>query len=89
MLRVVQTASAGEDTTPEEALAAPAFTWEELEEALTAIAASAQQREMTPALVAATRRRAPSLPRSQALREILSLAWVIADESVPATEAGA
>ena len=59
----------------------PSFSWMELEDALAGIAASQRQREMTPALVSATRKQAAFLPPLQVLREILSLAWVIADES--------
>lgn len=59
----------------------PSFSWAELETAMVEIAASPRQRAMAPALVAATRKQAPRLPRSQVLREILSLAWVLADES--------
>lgn len=66
---------------PDSEMATPGFTWAELEEALSSIAASERQRDMTPALVSATRKQAPFLPRSQVLREILSLAWVIADET--------
>jgi len=84
MLKVIE--KNGKDGDPsmggsESDKAMPSFTWAELEEALTSIAASERQREMTPALVSATRKQAPFLPRSQVLREILSLAWVIADES--------
>jgi len=82
MLKIVE--NSGPDTLvggPESEMVSPGFTWAELEEALSSIAASERQREMTPALVSATRKQAPFLPRSQVLREILSLAWVIADES--------
>jgi len=59
----------------------PAFSWAELEEALTSIAASPRQRDMTPDLISATRKQAPFMPPSQVLREVLCLAWVIADET--------
>lgn len=81
MLRNAETNGSDQRVDPAAELAAPPFTWGELEEALTSIAASPRQREMTPALVSATRKQAPFLPRSQVLREILSLAWVIADET--------
>jgi len=59
----------------------PDFTWAELEEALTTIAASPRQRDMAPDLVSATRKQAVFMPRSLVLREILCAAWVIADET--------
>lgn len=59
----------------------PTFSWAELEEALASIAASPRQRDMTPDLVSATRKQAAFMPRSQVLREVLCLAWVIADET--------
>ena len=59
----------------------PAFTWSELEEALVSIAASTRQRDMAADLVSATRKQAPFMPPSLVLREILCMAWVIADET--------
>lgn len=61
--------------------AMPAFTWAELEEALASIAASPLQREMAAHLVSATRKQAAFVPPAQVLREVLCLAWVIADET--------
>jgi len=81
MLKIVDKPTAGETLIPDPNAPMPSFTWAELEEAMASIAASPRQREMTPSLVSATRKQAPFLPRSQVLREILSLAWVIADES--------
>lgn len=81
MLKVVEKTPGGETPAPDPNAPMPSFTWLELEEAMASIAASPRQREMTSALVSATRKQAPFLPRSQVLREILSLAWVIADES--------
>lgn len=81
MLNIAPSSGREQPANPDTELAAPSFTWAELEEALTSIAASPRQREMTPSLVSATRKQAPFLPRSQVLREVLSLAWVIADES--------
>ena len=57
----------------------PDFTWADLEEAMTSIAASSRQREMAPDLVSATRKQAVFMPRSLVLREILCMAWVIAE----------
>ena len=59
----------------------PAFTWAELEDALTSIAASPMQRDMCAHLVSATRKQAAFMPTSLLLREILCMAWVIADET--------
>lgn len=81
MLKIVDKPQADEALIPGPNAPMPSFTWAELEEAMASIAASPRQREMTPSLVSATRKQAPFLPRSQVLREILSLAWVIADES--------
>ena len=81
MLKIVDKQPVGEAPIPDPNAPMPSFTWAELEEAMASIAASPRQREMTPSLVSATRKQAPFLPRSQVLREILSLAWVIADES--------
>jgi len=81
MLKVIENKDADPLAGGDPQIVMPSFTWAELEEAMTSIAASERQREMTPALVSATRKQAPYLPRSQVLREILSLAWVIADES--------
>lgn len=81
MLKIVENPTGAEHLIPDPNAPMPSFTWAELEEAMASIAASPRQREMTPSLVSATRKQAPFLPRSQVLREILSLAWVIADES--------
>lgn len=81
MLKIVERHPPRETPVPAADTPMPSFTWAELEEAMASIAASPRQRGMTPALVSATRKQAPFLPRSQVLREILSLAWVIADES--------
>jgi len=56
------------------------FSWEELEEELTFLAASDTQRSMVGSLISATRKQAAFLPKAQVLREILCLGWVIADE---------
>ena len=86
MLKIVDKPQADETLIPGPNAAMPSFTWAELEEAMASIAASPRQREMTPSLVSATRKQAPFLPRPQVLREILSLAWVIADESFGETQ---
>lgn len=81
MLKIVEEHDPNRRAIPDAETPMPSFTWAELEEAMASIAASPRQRDMTPSLVSATRKQAPFLPRSQVLREILSLAWVIADES--------
>jgi len=81
MLKIVETYDPERKPIPEADAPMPSFTWAELEEAMASIAASPRQRDMTHSLVSATRKQAPFLPRTQVLREILSLAWVIADES--------
>jgi hypothetical protein len=81
MLKIVDAEHHTPPSCPEATMPMPSFTWAELEEAMMSIAATAGQRDMTPALVSATRKQAPFLPPSEVLREILSLAWVIADES--------
>lgn len=81
MLKIVENRTDALAPIPQAETPMPCFTWAELEEAMASIAASPRQRDMTPALVSATRKQAPFLPRGQVLREILSLAWVIADES--------
>ena len=63
----------------------PAFTWAELEEALSSIAASPRQHGMVSDLVSATRKQARFMPPSLVLREVLCLAWVIADETFTET----
>jgi hypothetical protein len=86
MLKIVERTPAP-DRTPGLNEAMPSFSWGELQEAMEAIAASPRQREMVEALVSATRKQAPFLPQFQVLREILSLAWVVADESFGETPA--
>lgn len=81
MLKVIHSKQPNPALNPGADQAMPSFTWAELEEAMLTIAASSRQREMTPSLVSATRKQAPFLPRTQVLREILSLAWVVADET--------
>ena len=81
MLKIVQPSQPNPPVSPGADLAMPSFTWAELEEAMQTIAASPRQRDMTSSLVSATRKQAPFLPRTQVLREILSLAWVVADET--------
>ena len=81
MLKVVHSKQPTPAVNPGADEVMPSFTWVELEEAMLTIAASARQRDMTPSLVSATRKQAPFLPRTQVLREVLSLAWVVADES--------
>ena len=81
MLKIVEKRNGAPPPSPDAETPMPRFTWAEVEEAMASIAASPRQRDMTPALVSATRKQAPFLPRAQVLREILSLAWVIADES--------
>ena len=56
------------------------FSWAELEEELSFLAPTDVQRSLVPTLVSATRKQASFLPKAQVLREILCLAWVIADE---------
>ena len=59
----------------------PVWTWSQLEDALGEIAASRQQHDMIEALVSATRKQATYLPTGYILKEILCIAWVIADET--------
>jgi hypothetical protein len=59
----------------------PAWTWDELEEELTRLAASPAQRAMVEPLVSAVAKRTAVLSAGAVLREILCLATVIADES--------
>ena len=59
----------------------PVWTWSQLEDALGEIAASRQQHDMIEALVSATRKQAAYLPTGHILKEILCIAWVIADET--------
>lgn len=59
----------------------PVWTWSQLEDALSEIAASRQQHDMIEALVSATRKQATYLPTGHILKEILCIAWVIADET--------
>ena len=67
----------------------PIFSWEELQEQLEAIAATPVQRSVVATLVSGVRKQSPFLPPAQVLKEILCLAWVIADEEFqPGSEAG-
>jgi hypothetical protein len=59
----------------------PVWTWNQLEDALRELAASRQQQDMVESLVSATRKEARILPSGQDLKEILCIAWVIADET--------
>jgi hypothetical protein len=59
----------------------PAWTWDELEEELTRLAATPQQRAMVEPLVSAIAKRSAMLSAGAVLREILCLATVIADET--------
>ena len=59
----------------------PVWTWSQLEDALGEIAASRQQHDMIEALVSATRKQGTYLPSGHILKEILCIAWVIADET--------
>ncbi|MDP1738413.1 MAG: hypothetical protein Q8L23_13355 [Caulobacter sp.] len=59
----------------------PVWTWSQLEDALTELAASRQQHDMIESLVSATRKQARYLPSGHTLKEILCIAWVIADET--------
>jgi len=59
----------------------PIWTWSQLEDALSELAASRQQHDMIENLVSATRKQARYLPSGHILKEILCIAWVIADES--------
>lgn len=59
----------------------PVWTWSQLEDALGELAASRQQHDMVEALVSATRKQARYLPSGHTLKEILCIAWVIADET--------
>lgn len=59
----------------------PVWTWSQLEDALGEIAASRQQHDMIEALVSATRKQSTYLPSGHILKEILCIAWVIADET--------
>lgn len=58
----------------------PLWTWSQLEDALAELAASRQQHDMIETLVSATRKQARYLPSGHILKEILCIAWVIADE---------
>ncbi len=74
------------ETTPEPELWNPAadmpvWTWSQLEDALGELAASRQQHDMIENLVSATRKQARYLPSGHILKEILCIAWVIADET--------
>ncbi|MFZ5668804.1 MAG: hypothetical protein ACOY4K_04875 [Pseudomonadota bacterium] len=62
----------------------PVWTWSQLEDALGEIAASRQQHDMIETLVSATRKQARFLPTGHVLKEILCIAWVIADETFKA-----
>lgn len=81
MLKVVSSQEVAPPLNPGADQVIPSYTWAELEEAMLDIAASPRQRAMTASLIMATRKQAPHAPRSQVLREILSMAWVLADES--------
>lgn len=59
----------------------PVWTWSQLEDALSEIAASRHQHDMIETLVSATRKQARFLPSGHVLKEILCIAWVIADET--------
>lgn len=59
----------------------PVWTWSQLEDALGELAASRQQHDMIEALVSATRKQARYLPSGHILKEILCIAWVVADET--------
>ena len=59
----------------------PVWTWSQLEDALSELAASRQQHDMIENLVSATRKQARYLPSGHILKEILCIAWVIADET--------
>jgi hypothetical protein len=59
----------------------PVWTWNQLEDALRDLAASRQQQDMVESLVSATRKQARFLPSGHVLKEILCIAWVIADET--------
>ncbi len=59
----------------------PVWSWHQLEDALRDLAASRQQQEMVESLVSATRKQARYLPSGHVLKEILCIAWVIADET--------
>lgn len=59
----------------------PVWSWNQLEDALRDLAASRQQQEMVETLVSATRKQARFLPSGHVLKEILCIAWVIADET--------
>jgi len=58
----------------------PVWTWSQLEDALGELAASRQQQDMIESLVSATRKQARYLPTGHILKEILCIAWVVADE---------
>lgn len=59
----------------------PVWTWNQLEDALRDLAASRQQQDMVESLVSASRKQARFLPSGHVLKEILCIAWVIADET--------
>jgi hypothetical protein len=59
----------------------PAWTWEELEQELTRIAPTPEQRALVAPLVAALSKRSVFTPAPMVLRELLCLASVIADET--------
>ena len=59
----------------------PVWTWNQLEDALRDLAASRQQQDMVESLVSATRKQARFLPSGHVLKEILCIAWVVADET--------
>ncbi|MDP1631326.1 MAG: hypothetical protein Q8L66_07895 [Caulobacter sp.] len=66
----------------------PNWTWSQLEDALGELAASRQQHDMIESLVSATRKQARYLPSGHILKEILCIAWVIADEGFKGSREG-
>ena len=59
----------------------PAFSWTELEERLSCLAETPVKKSMVPALVSAVRKGSWALPSAHVLDEILTLAWVLGDQS--------
>jgi hypothetical protein len=59
----------------------PAFSWDELEDRLMALAPTRVKKAMVPALVSAVRKQSWAVPPTQVLDEILALAWVLNDET--------
>lgn len=59
----------------------PVWSWNQLEDALRELAASRHQQDMVESLVSATRKQARYLPSGHILKEILCIAWVVADET--------